>query len=359
MTENQSVKTPIQVLVLGVGGNVSQGILKSMALSHVPVRVIGACINAYAFGLYTVDKAYVSPLASDPGFMSWLVATCRREAIQLILTGVEPVLDFLSRHAREIHDQCGAIPVVSEPDTLAIGLDKLLTCQWLEKHRFNFPRYAASENHTAVQDLLKQCGFPLLAKPRRGKGAAGIFVVRDDADLDYITKKPGYVVQELLGDDQSEYTAGGFCDRQGRVHGMTVMKRELLSGTTYRAVMDDFPEIEAEAQRIIHQLKPMGPCNIQLRMSHGRPVCFEINMRFSGTNPCRARAGINDAEWSVRHFILNEPVAVSQRPRGLVMLRYWNEMYVEQSAVERLEAAGIADQPSSAKPIIEDYGIPS
>jgi hypothetical protein len=46
------------VLVLGVGGNVSQGILKALALCTLPVRVIGACISPLSLGLYTADRAY-------------------------------------------------------------------------------------------------------------------------------------------------------------------------------------------------------------------------------------------------------------------------------------------------------------
>jgi len=43
-------RQPLQVLVLGVGGNVSQGILKALAASKIPCRVIGACIVLYRSG---------------------------------------------------------------------------------------------------------------------------------------------------------------------------------------------------------------------------------------------------------------------------------------------------------------------
>ena len=46
----------LNVLVLGVGGNVSQGILKALAVSKLSCRVIGACIGSLSFGLYTVDQ---------------------------------------------------------------------------------------------------------------------------------------------------------------------------------------------------------------------------------------------------------------------------------------------------------------
>ena len=60
---------PVNVLVLGVGGNVSQGILKALALSTVPCRVVGACVDPLSAGLYTADRAYVAPMADDPRFV--------------------------------------------------------------------------------------------------------------------------------------------------------------------------------------------------------------------------------------------------------------------------------------------------
>ncbi len=84
------------------------------------------------------------------------------------------------------------------------------------------------------------------------------------------------------------------------------MRRDLLEGTTYRAEAD-FPEIRREAVRIAEALKPMGPSNIQLRMHGGRPVCFEINIRFSGTTPIRARLGFNDVEAALNHYVWANP----------------------------------------------------
>ena len=39
----------INVLVLGVGGNVSQGILKALAASKLQCRVIGGCVSSLSF----------------------------------------------------------------------------------------------------------------------------------------------------------------------------------------------------------------------------------------------------------------------------------------------------------------------
>jgi len=350
------MKEPLTVLVLGVGGNVSQGILKSLALGSLKYRVVGACISPLSCGLYTVDRAYVCPRADDPRFLDWLLSTCRNERIQAVLSGVEPVLDRLAEHAQEIRTQTGALCLVSTTDRLAIGNDKLVTCKWLEGHGFNAPRHADARDHVALESLVEQCGFPLLAKPRGGKSAHGIFQVRDRRQLATVVGHHGYVVQEYLGNDDSEYTAGCFCDREGKVCGTIVMKRELLEGTTHRALVVDEPEIRREAERIAAALKPMGPCNVQLRVSDGRPVCFEINVRFSGTTPIRARFGFNEVEAAIRHYVLGESCVDLPSVTEGVALRYWNEIYVDPRAHRRLARECNLESPASYPLVVEDYG---
>ena len=86
----------LNILVLGVGGNVSQGILKALAVSNLDYRAVGACICNEAVGLYLCDAAHISPYASDPAFMTWLADVCIKERIDIILTGVEEIIDRLA-----------------------------------------------------------------------------------------------------------------------------------------------------------------------------------------------------------------------------------------------------------------------
>ena len=345
------------VLVLGVGGNVSQGILKALALSKLSCRVIGACINPLSAGLYTVDRSYISPPADDPSFLDWLLIICQEESVHAILSGVEPVLARLSAHAEEIRQQTGAICIVSNSFLLSIADDKLLTCQWLQSQGFSFPRYAPSDDARAMAELVEQCGYPLIAKPRFGKGSHGLIEVRNSSDLSWVSSLDGYVIQESLGDSESEYTAACFCDRHGRARGTFVMRRELLQGTTYRAEVGEFQEIRSEAIRIVEKLQPSGPCNIQLRVSNGRPVCFEINLRFSGTTPMRVRLGFNEVEAALRNYVLGEEIEDLPLIKEGIVLRYWNEMYIDPQACDALRQSGRLDLPQQFDLMIEDYGM--
>lgn len=350
---------PLTVLVLAVGGNVSQGILKALAMSDTPCRVLGADINAPQLGLYTVDKSFISPWAHEDSFFDWLCGICREESVNAILSGAEPVLKALAARKQEIQAASGAVCVVSEADVIELGEDKYLCSQWLDSQGFAAPRYAVPEEPGAVDALVEACGFPLIAKPRIGGGARGLMTVSDARDLEYVCGKPGYLLQEHVGADDLEYTVGCFCDKEGALIGSIAMRRVLLSGTTYRAVLGDFPEVRAEAERIALALLPMGPCNVQLRMTDRGPVCFEINPRFSGTTPIRAHYGFNEVDAALRHFVLDEEdVTLPLVTEGLA-LRYWNEMYIDPAAHAALEQNGTLESPRAYPLRVEDYGMRS
>jgi carbamoyl-phosphate synthase large subunit len=160
-----------------------------------------------------------------------------------------------------------------------------------------------------------------------------------------------------LGDPAEEYTAGCFSDRDGKVRGVIVMKRDLLEGTTYRAEAGEFPIVRAEAMRIAEALRPMGPCNLQLRLHRGAAVCFEINTRFSGTTPLRARLGFNDVEAALNHYVLGQHASELPVITEGVVLRYWNEAYIMPAAVAEFERRSRLDEPKRFLTYIEDYGI--
>lgn len=346
----------LTALVLGVGGNVSQGILKALAMSDLDCRVVAACISSMSAGLYTADRGYVSPYADDPAFSGWLFDVCREEEVDVVMSGTEPVLAVLSEKSDELRERCGTRTIVSTPECLAIGHDKLRTAEWLAANGFNAPRSAAAQDQEAVAALVKDCGLPLIAKPRAGRSAEGFLDITDERGLEHIRGEPDYVVQERLGAPDSEYTVGCLSDREGAVRGAMVMRRELLQGTTVRAEAVDAPEVRDEAVRIVEALRPLGPSNVQLRVSDGKPICFEINVRFSGTAPIRARLGFNDVEAAIRHFVLDEPATDLPAITEGIALRYWNEMYVDPAATEELKSKGRLDDPSAHPLNLEDYG---
>jgi len=346
----------LNLLVLAVGGNVSQGILKALSRSSLRCKVIGADIGPRKMGLYTVDKALISPWAREPGFIEWLLAACREHEVNAVLTGAEPILPVLAENAERIKTETGAVCIVSNPAVLEVGDDKLLTSQWLARHGFCSPAFSASEDPESLGELGKAYGFPLIAKPRRGGGCRGHVRIENKDDLNYVARKPGYIVQRVVGNDDEEFTAGCFVDKAGEVRGVIVMRRELHEGTTVCAEIGAFPEVADAAAAITRTLKPAGPCNLQFRMLDGRPCCFEINVRFSGTTPVRAYFGFNEVEAALRHYVLDEPAQDLPRLTSGLMLRYWNELYVEPHVLQEFSPGACVESPTRFNLGINTFG---
>jgi len=345
----------LTALVIGVGGNVSQGILKAIHASQIPVRVVGACISPYSMGLYTVDKAYVSPNACSETFIPWLLETCLLERVNVILSGVEEVLEVLSRNRQKIESLTGAVCIVSGPEAIEISRSKLRTCEWLRNNGFNYPLFAKSDDSDALRELIDSRGFPLIAKPIVGKSAVGVRVVKHIEELREFLGREDYIIQEYLGNENTEFTSSCYVGSDGAVKGSIILKRDLLCGTTYRAEAVENEEMRKEVEGISAALKPLGPCNIQLRLHHGLPICFEINLRFSGTAPIRARMGFNDVEAAIRDFVLKENIAPLASCSDLIALRYWNEIYVKRESFERLKKERQMDNSLAGGNYVEDY----
>lgn len=92
----------IQVLILEMGGNVSQGILKAVRQSGIFSYLVGAYVSRDAAGLYMCDQAYISPYAAEKSFLPWLYGLCLSEPIDIVFSNVEVIIDVVSPDRDEL-----------------------------------------------------------------------------------------------------------------------------------------------------------------------------------------------------------------------------------------------------------------
>ena len=169
----------------------------------------------------------------------------------------------------------------------------------------------------------------------------GLFRVYSRQELERVLPlAPQPVVQEYLQPDDQEYTTAAFVDAMGQPQGAIVMRRELAAGLTYRAWVEDNPQVADMARQVASTLHPLGPCNVQLRLTPRGPVPFEINARFSSTTGMRAKFGYNEVEMALRCYVLGEK-PLPARPRRGIALRYWEEMYLQQPFDPEIALPGI------------------
>ncbi len=331
----------MNVLVLGVGGNVSQGIIKALKNSdfgETKLHIIGACISPDSLGLYMCDKGMISPYANEERFLPWLIDVCNREKVDVVLTGVEENIMAISKQYARFCAETKAVFVASDLDKLEIGLDKYLTCEWLREKGLHFPKYCLLEDKDAVQALVEECGYPLIAKPRVGKGSSGVRKITCCEELDAIGTLQDYVLQECVGDETKEYTVGCYVDKQGINRETIVMHRRLEHGSTAIASVVQDEAVKAEANRICAAFAPKGPLNIQMRKNDaGEAVCFELNVRFSGTTPMRTQFGFKDVEALIKEYIFKQDIDDCFQVREGTACRYTNEFYVVGNPIATME----------------------
>ena len=95
-----------------------------------------------------------------------------------------------------------------------------------------------------------------------------------------------------------EFTCGLYRSASGTVRAI-ILKRELIGGFSGYGEVIENPQIEALLIELAEKLELRGSINVQLRISNGKPVVFEINPRFSSTVLFRHMLGFQDLVWAV------------------------------------------------------------
>jgi len=328
--------TSHRVLITGIGGNVGQGVLKSLRAARKAFYIVGIDMEALSAGFSLVDRYYQTPRTGDPAFRSALAAIARTEELEAIYVCSPSELEFFGRHKEELEDELGLSIFISPIEVIRIGSDKFKTAAFLRESGFPFPETVLSTDEEGLARLIEQPGFPLIAKPRAGFSSRNIFIVNSRAEIQAAnTLVPDLIVQRYLPDAHAEYTAATLSGADKKVRALIILRRDLIQGTTYRTELFEDAKVAREMIRIVEALGAIGPCNLQFRMMDGVPYVFEINPRFSGTSGIRYLYGFNDCEMIFDLLRLGVEVQQPALQRAVV-LRYWNEIYIPNANFQEL-----------------------
>ncbi|MGE5708491.1 MAG: ATP-grasp domain-containing protein, partial [Bacteroidota bacterium] len=327
----------MKILVTGANSTVAHSILKGLRASGLPAETFGCDINPYSPGLYRVDHAFLVKPFTDPAYEAQMLSILREHRIDLLLPAVEGELQSLADRKEAWERETGCRILVNSREVLDITQDKYETARFLGARGCRVPDSAIIPEEIAA--LIERVGFPLIVKPRRGATSKHVYQVQTPEELwARFSEVPNPVVQEYLPGE--EYTCGVFVDAQGTLKGIATIQRTLANGITMTALVDSFPEVEAEVRRVVEAVRPIASCNIQLRSDReGKPTTVEINARFSSSVAIRAHFGFNEVEATLRSFLLHEAVPPMHCRPGVAM-RYVNEVYIEKEECQHLLTRG-------------------
>jgi carbamoyl-phosphate synthase large subunit len=290
------------ILVTGVGAIIGYGIVRALRRGTYRSTIIGVDANKDAVGQHWCDHFRQGLKAEDKDFPSFLTATCRDYKIDLVIPGIEQDLHRISpeRHRYEAGE---AKIVLNTHDLIAISQDKWRT------HAF-FSDKGVPQIKTFIDGeygaLRAELGSPFLVKPRRSYSSKGIFLIETEEDYAYWKHKlaDDFMVQERVGDEESEFTVAIFGLGDGSYSDILVFKRKLCFGGTFHAVVYSDHELESYIARLCALTRPVGPTNVQVMKHKGEYLLLEINPRISASTSLRAAFGFNEPEMCIEYFLM-------------------------------------------------------
>ena len=270
------------VLVTGVGG--PAGRASASYFANKGYRVVGTDLREVESP--ATDFRLV-PAARDPRFAPVLCAIALQEKATLVVSTVTEELPVVARLRTSLRER-GISLSISDPAGVDVANDKLRTAEDLDRAGVAVPvTYAAATPH---QELAEALGFPLLSKPRFGRGGRGVVVHRGAGDL--ACASPEEVVwQEFL--PGQEYDLNLFVERDGSVTAAVVLRKtglkDGLVGNALGVERVERPDVAELGVRAVHSLGLEGPIDMDIRLgSDGSPAVLEVNARI-GANVLSAR----------------------------------------------------------------------
>ena len=362
------------MLVTAAGGIVGQGIIKSLRLAtNSPLspnsyRIVATDSSPLAAGLYRSDIGLIVPKASEPEYIDSIIKHLKDYDCDALFVGSDEELMIIATAKKRIERESPTKALVTELDVIRIARDKWETYKFLKGNDLSCAESCLPENK---DEFIAEFGFPLVVKPREGFGSVNFFVTKSDDEMEYaLTKIQDYgwkpMLQEYLPGLDEEFTSGVTIDKNGSyIMSSIAIRKYLKGGQTYKAFIDDYPIVRLSAENVAEKLGVTGAVNVQAKyvpndemtsslqtaaefgtgnpnesLQNGAMKIFEINPRFSATCPLRSYAGINEPDIVFRNAVFDERIGKISDYRRLVCMRYWNEVYVNLAAYDKMKNVG-------------------
>ena len=328
------MNSKLRVLVLGVGGNVSIGILKAIKSSDINAFVFGACVQKYAAGFALCDESLLCPYANHESFLPWVNKVVEDNNINIVLSGVEEINNALAS-AGILNNKCQLL--VPDKHILDTFSDKLTTVNWLADNNIDHPKTLDLVEDYSFSQVKSSLALPFIVKLKVGKGSVGLFKIENEEQYLGIEDINLYVAQQLIGDAESEYTCGVYRSKFGYTE-IIVMRRLLSNGSTIMAEVADNKEIYDYCKQIADACNTTVPFNIQLRLCNKtrKPFCFEVNMRLSGTTAIRHGFGFKDCQVWIKETAQNKNYRSDFNVKPAIAIRYQAEVFLDKDTVHSL-----------------------
>src|ERR687892_1081119 len=316
------------VLVPGAAAPAGINTIKSLRMANFSGKIVATDSTSLSPGFFMADVNEILPEADAHYYIKRLYEIVKKHHIQVLMPSSGYDIYPYSDNREELA-KLGASAVVSDRDVLEICRDKLLTYKKMSG-KYNLPFTTADPNKVRL--------FPVIAKPRFGKGSRDVIKVNNEADLRYIASNfSNTIYQEFL--PGVEYTVDVLCDMSKKpIVAVPRIRLQTKAGISTKGRVVRDAELEITCMNIAQDAGIRGPCCIQMKeSSDGQLELIEINSRLGGGTIFSALAGANFPKMILD--LLEGAEVKIPKVSEITVVRYYEEIVIEEGRGNRGDLA--------------------
>jgi carbamoyl-phosphate synthase large subunit len=319
-------------MITAAGTVTAQSLVKALRDDGRAAFIAAGDMNPLNATRAFVDEFVVLPPADAADFGRRCFEAASRMRIDLLVPLIVESEFLPLDDARELFESIGCRLALPPREIVVRTGDKLEFAKFLSE--IGVPGPATQ----AYSEAIEIDRFPIYLKPRRGSGSVGTSRIESLHSLHEAARgRSDLIVQEAV--EGTEFTVDAFAAAPGRV--VAAVPRERIAvkaGVSVKGRTYHHPLIERIVRDVVEKSGLQGPANVQgfLRSDGGFSI-VEMNPRFSGTLALTTAAGINFASLLI-DTIEGKPLPdlLGRHEEGLVMMRYWSEVFEDRTGTIRL-----------------------
>lgn len=320
----------MHLLLISAGSLVGQNILQAIGCRRSLFHLEATNSEAAEPSLADFDAVHLVPPSSDDtsALEHLLNERLTQSSCDLVIPCRDAEVLWLARQ-RSRHPGHENRLLVGEASIAEIFLDKWLSWTFSRDRELPFLPTANLQDDSQVEQLLRDCSFPLLVKPRKGFASRGVWVLTHPDQLMAHRHREDAILQPWCG--SNEKLAGFMTDVQTRglplfhsfedtkhsIQTFITPNAELAStfvtlhrmeqGVSRKVVASSCPEAHALGERVGRVFAAAGwrgPLNIQCHRDNGTGDyrIYEFNGRFTGASAARALLGFDELALALATF---------------------------------------------------------
>jgi carbamoyl-phosphate synthase large subunit len=319
------------VIVPGAAAPAGINTIKSLRMVKFNGKIIGTDSDSLAPGGFMADIFSTMPEAREESlFVDKLFELVKIHKVTVLMPSSGFDIYPYSKYRKELQE-LGANAVVSDIEVLEICRDKMRTYQEL------LPRFKVPFTTTEPDKIPS---FPVISKPRSGKGSRDVIMIEDESDLRYVTSKyHDMIFQQYL--PGIEYTIDVLSDlNKEPLFAVPRIRLQTKGGISTKGKIVRNQKMEEDCMNIAKSIGIRGPCCIQMKETHdSEPQLVEVNARLGGGTIFTTLAGANMPEL-ILDLVEGQEISIPKISE-VTVIRYFEEIVVHDPLGPRTAPAPI------------------